>query len=217
MRMPLATFALAFSLAAQASEQPMRNPHDSLGVPGDPIEMRYAPFLQNGCFDGPPIATTEQEEGMRLDQLPGLDDMPMSGDSIRFVITPDSYRDDGLLMVQIDSGMRRSMGAEGQPFLIATAGNWRRTCTVRMPLDECPEAAQVKEDLARLRIPVGYGMGPLDRLTLHATSYSMQFYGHNLNRLSYFGVGNPLEEPLEKAKALLQPCWQPAFDALSTE
>lgn len=216
MRMRIAALAFAVAVGAHASDGPTHNPDRSLGAPGDPIDVRYAPFLQDGCFDGPPIPTTKRDEGMRIDQLPGLDDMPMSGDSIRFIITPDSYRGDGLLMVQIDSGMRRSMGAAGQPFVIATVGNWRRTCTVRMPLVECPEAAQVKEELARLRIPVGYGMGPLDRLTLHATTYSLQFYGHSLNRLSYFGMENPLEEPLEKAKALLQPCWQPASVALDT-
>lgn len=215
MRMAIPVLMLAVVLDVHASEELARNSDGTLGAPGDPIDARFAPFLQDGCFDGPPIPTTEHDEGRRLDPLPGLDDMPMSSDSIRFIITPDNYRGDGLLMVQIDSGMRRSMGAEGRPFIIASVGNSSRTCTVRMALEACPEAARVNDELRRMRIPIGYGMGTLERISLHATTYSMQFHGNGLNRLSYFQPGNPLEKPLMEAKAALKPCLQPAFDALA--
>ena len=137
----------------------------------------------------------------------------MSGQSLRFIISPDNYRGDGLLMVQIDSGLRRSMGADSKPFLLATVGKWSRTCTIRVPLDECPEAIKVRDRLTNLQIPIGYGFEGLDRIALHATRYSIQFNGAEPNRLSYFMPGNPLGAPLEEAREALRECWRPAFEA----
>lgn len=119
----------------------------ALGASGDSIDARFAPFLTAGCIDGPPIAALQSDEGKPASEIPGLIDMPMSHDSFRFVISPDSYLGDGLLMVQIDSGLRRSLASNGQPFFLATVGNWRRTCTVRMPLKDCPKASKVCETI----------------------------------------------------------------------
>lgn len=187
----------------------------ALGVTADPIDARYAPFLQTGCVDGPPIAAGLHAEESRAEPLP-LDDMPMSARSLRFIIAPDGFRGDGLLSVQIDSGLRRSLGAGGRPFLLATVGHARRTCTVRMPLDDCPQAAAVSERLQRLQVPVGHGFEEPDTLSLHTTRYALQFHGEDVNQLSYSTPGNPLEQPLEAARAALKSCWQAAFDAAAS-
>lgn len=186
----------------------------ALGSSGDPINPRYAPFLRDGCVDGPPIPVLDSDEGIPADPLPRLEDMPMSGESLRFIITPDSFRGDGLLMMQIDSGKRRSLDADGKPFVLATVGTWRRTCTRRMSVDACPEAIAVRERLQQLQIPIGHGFGEPMRITLHATRYQLQFHGNGFNKLSYWEPDNPLQEALESAKAALRTCWQPAFDAV---
>ena len=190
----------------------------ALATSGDPIDPRFAPFLADGCVDGPPVPASKSDEGKQIDEFPRLLDMPMSGQSLRFFIAPDSYRGDGLLMVQIDSGLRRSLGAGGRPFFLAVVGNWQRTCTVRVSFDACPQAVEVLEHLKQLHIPVGYGFDELDRITLHATGYTLQFSGYGrVNTLSYSVPGNPLEKPLERAKETLRQCWEPVFKAASSK
>ncbi len=186
----------------------------TLGLPGDPIAPEFIPFLQTGCIGGPPIPGFDSApEGARINQMAPLTELPMSGASLRFFITTDGYRGDGLLMVQIDSGLRRSLGADGKPFLLATVGHWGRTCTVRMPLEDCPAAIDVREQLKALQIPVGYGF-EMDRLALHATGYTLQIQAYGVHTFDYAMPGNPLEAPLDAAREALRACWQPALDAV---
>jgi len=80
-----------------------------LGQAADPIDAGCASFLRTGCIEGPPVHSLDSDKGKRVDDLLRLEDMPMSAQSLRFILAPDSYRGDGLLMAQIDSGLSRSM------------------------------------------------------------------------------------------------------------
>ena len=187
----------------------------AVGAAIDPALAPFEEFLHSGCVDGPPVARQAEDPNLPAASQLALTSMPMSADSLRFFITPDSYRGEGMLMVQIDSGLRRDLGGEGRPFMLATVGRWQRSCTVRLTLDECPQAKPVAERLLALRIPVDYGFETPQSITLHATSYLLQFNGERLNQLLYSQPGNPLQRPLEEAKEALRDCWAPALDALS--
>jgi hypothetical protein len=182
---------------------------------GGAVAASAAPLSQLDCVDGPPVEEPPaSSHGVQPGWHEHFEGMPMSANSLRFIIAPDNYHGDGLLMVQIDSGVDRRVSADREPFVRVAVGKWDRSCMVQMPLDACPAAVEVLEQLKQLQIPIGHGMQPLDSLVLHATAYSLQFHGAELNRLTYRMGNSPLELPLEQAKAAMKSCWQPVAEAV---
>ncbi len=164
-------------------------------------------LLVEGCVDGPPL----------LPRSPELSTLPLSSSSIRFNIIPDSYRGDGAFIATLDGGSSPRVTPDGQPFVLITVGNWTQTCTARMPMADCAPAEAVLAELKALQIPINAGMDIGERMTLHATGYTMEFTGDDISRrnvLTYGGEANPLQAPLDAAREALRECWQPALDAV---
>lgn len=174
-------------------------------APADPPPDRVRHLLEPGCSVEPPF----HGEGARLS------DMPLSEASVRLVIAAPARP--GTLVVTIDSGTNVFASPDRSPFFLASLGGWAGTCTIRMPLEQCEEAAGVREQLTALQIPVGAGMErPFGFVALDGTTYTLEFNGGgNRNVVTYGGgPGHPLEQPLDAARDALRPCWQEAESQL---
>ena len=135
-------------------------------------------------------------------------DLPLSEASVRFVIAASGRQ--ATLVVTIDNGTNVFASPDRIPFFLASVGGWAGTCTIRMPLEQCPEAIEVREQLKELKIPVAAGMQHRGAfIGLDGTTYTLEFAGGgNRNLLRYGpGAGHPLKQPLDEAREALRPCW----------
>ncbi|WP_156969944.1 hypothetical protein [Arenimonas malthae] len=99
----------------------------------------------------------------------------------------------------------------GSPRVRLSVGDWnKRTCTVVMDQDECPESAEVYQRLASQSLPLGFLFEDPSGLSLmHGTTYYLQAFDGNGNetRWSYYGsTAHPLQNEIDRAIDGLSRC-----------
>ena len=127
--------------------------------------------------------------------------------SIRFGMQPDSGRGPAFLAT-IDSGIKL-MGRNSEPFFVAAYGDYKKSCVVRMPLNECSEAKEVLNDLSKAQIPITYAFDdPVHIMVLHGNTYylSSKDGQNNFNSWSFYGSDHPMIELIEESTKKIEHC-----------
>ena len=141
-------------------------------------------------------------------------DAPLSVASFRFAIDPDTGQGPTTLVV-LDSGMMAEPGDPGRPpFFLAAVGDEKRTCSVRISLEDCPQASAVYDRLKGESIPLGFRMqDPAEVLVFHAPTYYLEFFDGqwNHNQWRFHGVGHPLQVVIDESLEALETCIAPAL------
>ena len=144
------------------------------------------------------------------------EDAPLSSASFRFAVDPDTDQGPTTLFV-IDSGKMVNLGnPDNPPTFLAAIGDSERTCAVKMPLRDCPEASLVYERLKGESIPLGFDMeDPADILVFHAPMYYLEYSDgqSNHNRWRFYGRGHPLQRAIDESIDSLRDCTAPALEA----
>ena len=143
------------------------------------------------------------------------EDYPLSAGSLRFatIPTPSIHP---MVAVVIDSGKSRLATSDGKPFFMASISRLHKTCTIRMPLDECPAAETLADEFWAMQVPTDPYGAPRTSITMDGESYFVEYADShgNTNRLEY---SEPLRGPLarlfEAPEGVLAECIEPAQDA----
>lgn len=168
-------------------------------------EHEFRHPLQSGCSDFPIWETLVRWE-----------EFPLSTASFRLAVAPDTGQGPTSLVV-LDSGKLVNLGnPDNAPILIGAVGDQQKTCVLRTPLDDCPNARTVYERLKSETLPLGFGMDdPAEILVLHAPTYYLEFSDGqgNHNQWRFYGLGHPLQTVIDESMESLQRCLTPALDA----
>jgi hypothetical protein len=141
-------------------------------------------------------------------------DAPHSPSSLRLAVAPDTGRGPAVV-VALDKGLHRALGANGEPILIAAVGDMRLTCVHRMPLSACEPAQRTNRELASMQVPLSHDFDAEFSIRLHATEYHLQWRdgSANANSVSYLDPDHPVSAAVTKAIGDLEACWSPAMAA----
>jgi len=164
----------------------------------------------NVDFDWEPLETGCQNKALFWPALTEYSEISLS--SVRFGYQPDTGRGPAFL-VTIDSGANH-MEQTDESFFLAAYGDYEKSCAIKMPLDECPEAGVLLEELAKVQLPLVYAFdNPEGILLMHGTNYYLSSNDGlgNFNTWSFYGYGHPMIEIIEQSKQKIEHCTSKAL------